>query len=648
MKLTSSVALLLCSVMCQFAVSQSTYWIPTNGPGVSSDVRSLAVDTSGAVFAGTWGGGIIWKSTNDGGTWGQSGLIPDPGPVLSISHNARNHLFASVYNKGIYRSTNNGATWVRSDSGLTAQTVRSNFVDKSGTVWVATESGLFRSTNSGDLWSLAKGGYFYNVFLDSSAGIAMEDAVLLYRSTDQGNSWSTHSFTGLSLLGVHPDGSYIASTLTSQIFRSTDFGASWTDLHTGVSWDGAGWSATFTPGGDIFYSRLGAGILLSLDAGKSWIVMNSGLTTTSVLPLLYHPKGYVFVGTGGSGVFRTTYQVDSSTTPLIFIQPGSLDFGKVNTGGADTLSLQVFNGGSHDSLRLGPSTSTNAHFALRMESTVIPPHQYRTATVIYRPTAVAADTGTIQISTNDPRTPVYFLNVSGRGYGLTHEPGIVGISLIPYNSSQARIVWNRSIDDSAGASDPATQYSVWRRVNGTGQAGQTAHPGIIVPSSPAGPGAVWDFITAVPAVGFDRYAAVVPVPYAYSSPPPWYVFIVAVQTTGMKVYLSAPDSIQDPPGMTGIAGVQHGQIPDELILQQNYPNPFNPSTTIRYGLPRAGVVSLIVYNTLGQEVARLVSREQDAGYHEVRFDGTNISSGIYFCRLKAGEYVRTQKILLLR
>ncbi|HTY58835.1 MAG TPA: T9SS type A sorting domain-containing protein, partial [Bacteroidota bacterium] len=86
----------------------------------------------------------------------------------------------------------------------------------------------------------------------------------------------------------------------------------------------------------------------------------------------------------------------------------------------------------------------------------------------------------------------------------------------------------------------------------------------------------------------------------------------------------------------------------EVNLAQNYPNPFNPSTTIRYGLPWRSVVSLVVFNALGQAVATLVDREQESGYYEVRFDGTNLASGVYFCRLKAGESIRTNKVLLLR
>ena len=89
-------------------------------------------------------------------------------------------------------------------------------------------------------------------------------------------------------------------------------------------------------------------------------------------------------------------------------------------------------------------------------------------------------------------------------------------------------------------------------------------------------------------------------------------------------------------------------IPDDYTLYQNYPNPFNPTTVIKFGIPKNSFVKLIVFDILGREVAKLVNEKLNAGHYEYTFDGTGLTSGVYFYRIKAGEFVETKKMLLLK
>jgi hypothetical protein len=83
-------------------------------------------------------------------------------------------------------------------------------------------------------------------------------------------------------------------------------------------------------------------------------------------------------------------------------------------------------------------------------------------------------------------------------------------------------------------------------------------------------------------------------------------------------------------------------------LNQNYPNPFNPSTTIEYSLERDGNVEIEIMDILGRRVTLLVNEHRQKGYHTVNFNATNLSSGIYFYRIKSGKFVETKKMLLLK
>ena len=99
---------------------------------------------------------------------------------------------------------------------------------------------------------------------------------------------------------------------------------------------------------------------------------------------------------------------------------------------------------------------------------------------------------------------------------------------------------------------------------------------------------------------------------------------------------------------TGVSPQPAPPVAAGFVLYGNYPNPFNPSTTVRYSLPYRSGVSLIVYNALGQEVARLVSGVQEAGTHEARFDAGGLASGLYICRIRAGDFVQAKGMMLLK
>jgi len=89
-------------------------------------------------------------------------------------------------------------------------------------------------------------------------------------------------------------------------------------------------------------------------------------------------------------------------------------------------------------------------------------------------------------------------------------------------------------------------------------------------------------------------------------------------------------------------------VPSSFKLYQNYPNPFNPTTNIEFRIVDFGFVSLKVYDVLGREIATLVNEEKRAGSYKVEFNGSNLSSGVYFYRLNSGSFVSTKKMLLIK
>jgi hypothetical protein len=124
--------------------------------------------------------------------------------------------------------------------------------------------------------------------------------------------------------------------------------------------------------------------------------------------------------------------------------------------------------------------------------------------------------------------------------------------------------------------------------------------------------------------------------------------VVAVGPTGIE---SNSSNIVSTSGNSMWKENNEEETSDEIkifALQSNYPNPFNPTTKISYQIPKDGFVNLVVYNTLGQEVAVLVNQHQSIGKYSVQFDASNLPSGVYIYKLTANDYVSVKKMLLTK
>jgi photosystem II stability/assembly factor-like uncharacterized protein len=291
-------------------------WMPANAGLSNTNVQSLAINSNGHIFAGTAGG--IFRSLDNGNNWAAINTGLTNTDVRSLAINSSGHIFAGT-GGGVFYSRDNGSSWTLSVIGDVKALAVSN---SNGDIFAGTiGGGAFRSKNNGDSWAQINSG-LANTFSQSLAVNPVTQDIFagtprgVFRSMNNGDSWNNVSSVSMNMdiiaLAINPSGHIFAGT-GGGVFRSTDNGGSWSA--------GAGlpntriWSLAINNStGDILAGTGGGGVFRSTDNGSNWVQINAGLTTSIVFALAINSSGHIFIGTAGGRVFRSTNNGDTWTS----------------------------------------------------------------------------------------------------------------------------------------------------------------------------------------------------------------------------------------------------------------------------------------------------------------------------------------------
>ena len=302
-------ALLLFGLPANPEAQPQNFWQQTNGPNGGS-VQAFAINSSGDIFAGTFGGGVF-RSADNGATWTatNSGLT-DPF-ILALAINQNGNIFAGTDGGGILRSVDNGSTWSQASTGLANLVVQAFAINASGHLFAGTAGGAFRSTNNGGSWTEINNGLANKnvraLVINSSGHIFAGTVGGVFRSTNNGDNW-TQVNNGLSntdayALAINASGQIFAGT-NGGVFRSPNNGDNWTPKNIGLTNNNIR-SIAINASGHIFVGTEGGGIFRSLDNGENWASVNAGLTNKDVRALAINSNGHIFAGTFNGGSFRS-------------------------------------------------------------------------------------------------------------------------------------------------------------------------------------------------------------------------------------------------------------------------------------------------------------------------------------------------------
>jgi len=541
------------------------------------------------LFAGTNSGTFI--STDNGNSWSPSftgikGLI-----VFSLTVKGT-EIFAGTGN-GLYHSIDNGASW--SLIGLGQKSVNTILVN--GTNYFAgTNNGIYLSTDNGKSWNSVSNG-IPNLYIKSLTMIGKNIFGGSYGgaflSSDNGNSWTSIN-NGISNVQIYSlmanNGNIFAGTSHNGVFLSTDSGTSWSMNSNGLS--NNSWIEALAMKGETIFAGSN-GIFLSKNNGLNWTASSKGMENVLVRSIVVSGEN-LWAGTTG-GVFLSTndgtnWKTFNTGLTNLFV------YGLANNGTnlwAGTDGGGVFHSTENDSSwkQVNTGLGTNYIFNLAItDSSII----------------AGTDIGLYRMTNKDSvwtlvtSVPNYFIsalfNIGSNIFAGVWEIGI-------YYSTDGGLSWtlmntglNNLFIDSFAADNT---YLYVGTETGAGVQGKERQKNEYLSKSDL-----------------------------KSAPILWKRKLSELKLTGIKSEVS--------------------QIPSRFLLNQNYPNPFNPVTTINYSIPKSSFVKIKVYDALGREVLTLVNENKLVGDYSIQFNAAKHTSGVYFYRMQAGDFVQTKKLILLK
>jgi photosystem II stability/assembly factor-like uncharacterized protein len=284
-------------------------WIQTNGIQGEYITSNLVVSSPNLV-AGAIGG--LFVTVDSGATWSRVNIVGNDSSVTAIAVGSNGvggtNLFASSFGPRVFLSTDNGITW--SVSGILSSSQPHSLVVSSHSLFAGTYAGIYRSTNNGATWTPANNGLPYTFSLPLIWTLAASGTNLfagtigngLFLSTDDGMKW-TQVTNGLrtsdNVTKVFVSGTTIlAGVLNNGVFRSTDNGTSWSKSKTSLADTVLNNVNDFTAYGTMmFASEYSSGVWISKDAGENWAPINTGLPNVSVMALaVYGTNLYAAAG----------------------------------------------------------------------------------------------------------------------------------------------------------------------------------------------------------------------------------------------------------------------------------------------------------------------------------------------------------------
>ncbi|MDP2303945.1 MAG: T9SS type A sorting domain-containing protein [Ignavibacteria bacterium] len=682
------------SVVVLFSILTNAQWVQTNGPQ-SGSVRALVSDGE-RIYAGVSSGGV-YVSTNNGINWERRNTGLNQFGVISLLVKD-NYVFTGLISGGIFVSTNHGESWEPRNNGLPYTSV-SILAKADSFIYVGMSNSFYRSSNNGLNWypinnGLTNRNIIAFIYKDSICFAGTENGIFI--SSDFGDSWIERS-DGLSNKEIS-DFEIIGNTIFAYtldgVFKKTNNDSLWFSSNSGLPITPTNSGKLCALDSVLFAGTFWYGMFISTDLGESWDSYNFNYPSGQLTYDLLTKDNTIYAGLT-SGIHANKYpQLDWEVmnsnilganigvliTKEDLIIAGGMD-GKIFissdkgvawnareiTGSFLSVGCMAFKG---DSLfaSVGSKLFVSTDFGLTWNQL-----NYFTSSI----TSIAIREGDVFIGTSG-MNGIWKSTDGGYNWFQINE----GLSSIYINAlaSDELNIYAGTVNGLFISSDNGNSW-IEANINLTpSKSVQTikiignyiyvgAIYGIYLSTNN---GSTWAFkglsnkmVTAIDGFEETVFAGTTPdgIYMSKNRGSQW-----SLRNNGLPYLYPLSLAIIDETLFSGIYGhsvwsnstlitkVDEKELPTGFSLFQNYPNPFNPITIIKYSIPvvetgRAPSLRLItlkIYDILGNEISTLVNEEKHPGEYDVEFDGSKLSSGVYFYRLRVGSFIQTNKMVLTK
>ncbi len=640
-------------------------WTHSNWGLLDGDITAVAA-TSSKVYAGTYWSGVYMKDLY-GLIWQPTSLANQ---AITCLTTIGEYVFAGTYSTGVWLSTDNGSTWTQVNTGLTAFQVQC-FTTKGTDIYVGIEGGgVFRSTNYGTEWTQVNNG----LPSDSPISLAVNGDNLyvglwangIYTSPNNGQGWiffgqplgypSSFAFDGTDI--------YVCGSANG-VYYTNNNGVDWIKLSNGIPSTSQlrkiSFIGTNLVVGESTVNEGSQGLFISTNHGADWSHIDGGLPKYCSNAIAAN-NGKLFSATCGS-IYRSTNSGTSWNKPTIHGARNWADFtsvaflnnlngfaGDVNgfsyksTNGGDdwTCKAQIEDGASVTSFAFISTSifaSTKPYLAGVEGGVYLSMDNADTWTRVSTGLPTLADTNTVVNSLSVIGTNLF----AGTGHGIYLSTdngsswtkvsnGLTGSQVCALTAMENELfagLYEEGVFRSNDNGTTWTQTSLVENITALG----VVDTNLVAGTWSHGVYKLNNHDSTWTPVGLTGK------------------YITSFTSDGSYIYAGTNyNSVWKRPLLEVTDLDEQNQLdkPSVFNLYQNYPNPFNPSTKIRFALKSPGMVSLKVYDILGNEIKTLVNEEKAAGTYEAKFNAKELSSGIYFYKIQTGSYSSTRKMLLIK